>query len=180
MGRKAKYKDKTICIKCNASLPQSLIDIYEHVCNRCRYAALPEPIKAKKRAQAKEWRAQNLERAKEAVSRWGKNNPDKVREYSRRKKRKRSRKINNTPEQWKKVLCRARTKYAVKSGKLKKSLCEGCGSRKVEAHHEDYDRPYMIRWLCPSCHKDVHKYVVLPPKTYTPKELMVADYGAGY
>ena len=38
---------------------------------------------------------------------------------------------------------------------LKCSCCEYDG--KLHGHHEDYDNPLRVIWLCPSCHKKVHK-----------------------
>lgn len=33
------------------------------------------------------------------------------------------------------------------------SRCHGEGGRwKIHAHHEDYDRPLEVRWLCQPCH----------------------------
>jgi len=48
--------------------------------------------------------------------------------------------------------------YAIKTGKIKKpNICETCKEkRKLVAHHEDYDFPFKINWLCYSCHKNLH------------------------
>lgn len=43
--------------------------------------------------------------------------------------------------------------------------CEKCGATKtfsderrgVQAHHDDYNEPLEIRWLCQKCHHDWHK-----------------------
>lgn len=40
--------------------------------------------------------------------------------------------------------------------KLIKQPCEGCGGLKVEAHHNDYLKPLIVRWLCPPCHRQWH------------------------
>lgn len=47
----------------------------------------------------------------------------------------------------------------VKSGALvRPDTCEECGiaGRKIHAHHEDYNRPLDVRWLCRSCHNRWH------------------------
>jgi len=44
---------------------------------------------------------------------------------------------------------------AIRSGKLIRSCCEICG-RKGEAHHEDYTKPFDIRWLCFYHHRKLH------------------------
>lgn len=36
--------------------------------------------------------------------------------------------------------------------------CERCGlnGRPLVKHHEDYERPLEVRWLCTRCHGEVH------------------------
>lgn len=48
---------------------------------------------------------------------------------------------------------------AIKTGKLvKPSECSCCKLKKeVQAHHEDYEKPLDIIWLCPACHSKLHK-----------------------
>lgn len=61
-------------------------------------------------------------------------------------------------EQIKKIRTRALTRSYIKSGKLIKLPCEICGYDKyVEAHHDDYDKPMDIRWLCRNHHGEYHK-----------------------
>jgi ribosomal protein S27AE len=45
---------------------------------------------------------------------------------------------------------------AIRDGRLKKELCEVCGSKTVHAHHDDYAKPLDVRWLCPKHHKEWH------------------------
>ena len=45
---------------------------------------------------------------------------------------------------------------AVRSGKLIKMNCERCGAEKSLAHHEDYNKPLEVIWLCQPCHKQRH------------------------
>ena len=44
----------------------------------------------------------------------------------------------------------------LRDGKLEKKCCEICGSEKSVAHHDDYDKPLEVRWLCPIHHKQWH------------------------
>lgn len=48
--------------------------------------------------------------------------------------------------------------YLIKKGVIKKSTtCSSCGRIcKLHAHHVNYDNPYDIIWLCPSCHGKLH------------------------
>lgn len=43
---------------------------------------------------------------------------------------------------------------AIHSGKLSRpNKCERCGVQcKPEAHHPDYSQPFLVEWLCVSCH----------------------------
>lgn len=55
-----------------------------------------------------------------------------------------------------KLECRQATTRAVRLGEIKKGPCEVCGSLNVEAHHDDYDKPYQVRWLCFRHHHEHH------------------------
>lgn len=46
---------------------------------------------------------------------------------------------------------------AIKAGTLKREVCELCGRDETEGHHDDYDEPLVVRWLCRSHHTLVHK-----------------------
>lgn len=45
---------------------------------------------------------------------------------------------------------------AIAAGKLQRGPCEVCGEVKAVAHHDDYDHPLVIRWLCEPHHKEWH------------------------
>lgn len=51
---------------------------------------------------------------------------------------------------------------ALRTGRLKRRPCEKCGARKAHAHHDDYDRPLAVRWLCPLHHRAEHKPMAGP------------------
>lgn len=46
--------------------------------------------------------------------------------------------------------------YARRIGTLKIEPCEICGSQKVVGHHDDYDKPLNVRWLCQAHHIEWH------------------------
>ena len=74
-------------------------------------------------------------------------NPDKVRKRERLAARKRMR--------TERIRVREVFNRAVVSGKIvKPTNCSQCGKlRKVTAHHDDYSRPFEVRWLCYECHR---------------------------
>ncbi|MCJ8140995.1 hypothetical protein [Falsirhodobacter halotolerans] len=46
---------------------------------------------------------------------------------------------------------------AVSDGTLQKRTCEVCGAAKVDAHHDRYDAPLEVRWLCRRHHVKLHR-----------------------
>ena len=64
----------------------------------------------------------------------------------------------------KKVLCRRRFAYALRARKITKAnACSECGIEGVEiqSHHDDYEKPYDVKWLCLFCHRALHDQVVV-------------------
>ena len=47
--------------------------------------------------------------------------------------------------------------YAVRIGTLVRMPCEVCGCDSHVAHHDDYDKPLDVRWLCGSHHREWHE-----------------------
>jgi len=45
---------------------------------------------------------------------------------------------------------------ALVSGALQKQRCEVCGHAAVDAHHDRYDEPLNVRWLCRRHHVRLH------------------------
>ncbi len=57
--------------------------------------------------------------------------------------------------------------YAIHSGVLTpRDACEVCGQTKafkdgrrgIQAHHDDYNKPLNVRWLCQPCHHEWHRH----------------------
>jgi hypothetical protein len=46
---------------------------------------------------------------------------------------------------------------AVAAGKLVRLPCEVCGRADSHAHHPDYARRLVVRWLCPVHHAEAHR-----------------------
>ncbi|WFR98651.1 hypothetical protein [Rhizobium tumorigenes] len=47
---------------------------------------------------------------------------------------------------------------AIVAGDLEKLGCEVCGHDAVDAHHDEYDEPLRVRWLCRRHHTRLHRY----------------------
>lgn len=58
----------------------------------------------------------------------------------------------------KKAKARSYAKEMVKRGVIIKTPCVKCGSLKAEMHHEDYDKPMEVIWLCKPDHVLLHLY----------------------
>lgn len=47
--------------------------------------------------------------------------------------------------------------YAKEVGKIQEGVCIKCGSKvDVQAHHEDYNKPLDVVWLCRRHHRELH------------------------
>jgi hypothetical protein len=79
---------------------------------------------------------------------------DQAREFSRKHLALRSPKSNKRrPRDPLKTKAQATLRKAVLNGSIKPLPCEVCGSsQKVHGHHEDYNRPLDVNWLCQKHH----------------------------
>lgn len=81
--------------------------------------------------------------------------------YSKTEKCREARKLaeekyKQLPSTKKKQLAKWAVNRAVKIGAIERGLCEVCCSSTVHAHHDDYDKPLDVRWLCSKHHKQWH------------------------
>jgi len=63
---------------------------------------------------------------------------------------------------WRKQVARQLTAKAIESGELKRArYCSQCGAMfNIHAHHEDYQKPLSVEWLCAHCHSVRHQLTV--------------------
>ena len=67
--------------------------------------------------------------------------------------------INKYPERYK---AHYLVHNAIRDGKLERSIfCEECGlPADTQGHHEDYNQPLNVDWLCRKCHTELHLILV--------------------
>jgi hypothetical protein len=77
--------------------------------------------------------------------------------------------------QQRKIAVRIETRRLLRNGVIKRQPCEKCGSEKSEIHHENYESPLAVKWLCRKCHLSEHgiKNIVLPPKEKKRKKYQI-------
>jgi len=91
-------------------------------------------------------------------------NIERIREYDKRRSKLPERKEHNRvvnkawrSEDIRRQRAHNKVRAAMCNGTLTRGLCCRCGSEKSVAHHEDYDKPLDVMWLCQPCHKQRHK-----------------------
>ena len=91
------------------------------------------------------WRAANPDYQRD----WHAANPGKAAIHSKKWKR-------ANPE---KRRAQVAAQRAVKKGLLVKQPCEVCGAKKVQGHHDSYDKDKQldVRWLCHKHHMEHHR-----------------------
>lgn len=105
----------------------------------------------KRKESTKLWRKENYERHLQNLRNWSKTEKGKA---SRKRRAQTYRK-----KHYDRIVAGRKVRYAVRIGKLiRPTICPQCFSkdREVQAHHEDYTKPFEIIWLCKSCHLDLH------------------------
>jgi|TARA_R110000868_G_scaffold13814_1_gene64226 ribosomal protein S27AE len=91
-------------------------------------------------------------------------NIERIREYDRERGKNKERMLANveTTRAWRaedkrRTVAHNAVARAIRSGALERIPCIRCGEAKSLAHHEDYDKPLGVIWLCQPCHKQRHK-----------------------
>lgn len=96
----------------------------------------------------KKYNQKNRAKRKKYMNKYNQKNIIQVREWRRKSQKKYSKKY---PE---------KEKAHTISEKImipKNQICEDCNKRKaVHKHHEDYDKPLKVKFLCVKCHNKIH------------------------
>jgi Skp family chaperone for outer membrane proteins len=100
------------------------------------------------------------------MSKWSKENPTKALEYKLKRKLEGKHNRGNRKAQDKrrreknplKSRAMMRVCYAIKKGKLiKPKNCSICNIKGyIMGHHEDYNKPLEVIWVCWKCHEEIH------------------------
>lgn len=136
------------CFKC--SEVKDISEFYPHKMmgdghlNKCKDCTKSD-VNKHRLANVERIRAYDRDRAK---------NPERAKAASEISKRWRQ-------EDGRRVKCHKAVARAVRNGDLIRQCCERCSSEKSLAHHESYDCPLDVVWLCQPCHKARHKEMVL-------------------
>ena len=132
------------CFKCNSVKP--LEEFYKHPSmpdghvNKCKECNKND-VTANRNKNIERVRAYDRERAK---------NPERMQANLE---------INRAwrAEDKRRQVAHSAVARAIRNGSLVRIPCIKCGEQKSLAHHEDYDKPLDVMWLCQPCHKQRHK-----------------------
>jgi len=134
------------CFKCKAIKPMT--EFYKHSVmpdghlNKCKECT---------KKDVAEHRANNLEKVRAYDRERGKN-PERIKLATEITKAWRA-------EDKRRQVAHSAVARAIRKGDLIRMSCVRCGAEKTEAHHEDYDKPLDVVWLCTPCHKKRHQEI---------------------
>ena len=135
------------CFKCSAVKP--LTEFYMHQkmadghLNKCKECT---------KSDATTHRNKNLEKIR-AYDRERAKKPERIKATSAITKAWRS-------EDSRRASAHSAVARALRNGSLVPLSCTRCGNKNAIAHHEDYDKPLEVVWLCQPCHKQRHKEIL--------------------
>ena len=145
-------------------------------CNKCgekkslrEYYAKASHCKVCIRAAVRTYRTANIEKVKEYDRQRGQD--PKRKKMVRLRYRKRVSTKAGRKREWarskawmeKNIIKRAAhilAYNALRNGRLTKGKCERCGTAKnIQSHHENYEKPLEVNWLCRNCHGIRHREI---------------------
>lgn len=171
--------NKKLCTKCNRIKLLSLFtkrsgssDGYRGQCKECRNEANRDNYRKNKEslnARRRELHAKDPYKYQETRAKYNRSEKGKaVAKKSAEKFLSTERGRNLTKQAHKKyaennrnkIRTHWRIKQRIKSGAMVRGVCEKCGdSDDVHAHHDDYNKPLDVRWLCRKHHSEFHRRI---------------------
>ncbi len=111
--------------------------------------------------KSRNYQKRNKERLRLYQEEWRKNNRDKLKLYVKKYRDNNKATILKKAriayrENIKKNQAKGKIASLIRSGKLIKESCFVCGNIKSEGHHDNYDKPLDVIWLCHLHHKQLH------------------------
>lgn len=148
------------CNKCKRQLPYA-----DFLKNKTKAEGIAYICKECHREASRNYRKKNLEKDMLRCRLYGRNNKEtervKGKAYRQVNKKRLAQKAKERHEiDPRKRSCRYAVFSAVKRGDLVIGSCADCSKTqketRIDAHHENYDKPLEVVWLCKSCHSIRH------------------------
>lgn len=120
------------------------------VCSKCKQEKpLSEFHRYNRRGES------HYSQCKQCKAEYKRQNKDKLL-IAQKERRSKDKTLSAKQKAWNKVA------YALRVGKIDKpdncSVCEKLvGKDKIQAHHNDYSKPFEITWCCQDCHTNLDK-----------------------
>jgi len=125
-------------------------DGYQSACKDCKREYTKN---YNRRPERKEYNRQFYDRLKSDGYFEDYNQRPEVKERKARQQRE----YSQNPRLRIRYLARWYAKRMIRNGTIDKEPCAICGAEQAQAHHPDYNEPLLIAWLCPGCHRNIHK-----------------------
>ena len=124
--------------------------------NKRYYLEHKEELKAK----AKQYREGHKSQTSINKKRYYEDNKASILEKKKDYYLKNKAEMNKKRTQWRKERTNnatSKVQVALLNGSIQRKPCEICGAEPTEAHHDDYNKPLEVRWLCREHHEQWHK-----------------------
>jgi hypothetical protein len=152
------------CSKCLVEKDDCEFGKKGNVCKECvrikdreRYALNPN---SKKESSLK-YQKGNYDQCRQRIERWREENREKVQEQNRAsyQRNKQWYENRNAKQDKDKRYARMLLNAHIKMGKIDRpERCQECNCEsKLHGHHQDYQKPLEVLWLCAKCHNRIHR-----------------------
>jgi hypothetical protein len=148
------------CKPCQRVYDKARANKPSRVSARAEYAKTEAGINSQNRAR-KKYVENNKEKISEINKSYRAENPDKVSESKKKYYQNNKDKILAAGVEYKNKNPKKRNAHtivsnSIRDGHLFRESCSICNEIDAQAHHDDYDKPLNIRWLCRKHHADWH------------------------